>query len=427
MYQVKHYDSSGGAAAFLEYCAPSLPSLVAEAAAVDDDSVGAAVPPYEQPPCAVLHADSLSAEAKADTTRTALLVTNPPFGGATGSESDARDDKKTAKTELLFVHSALERVAPGGRACVLVPPGLLFGSSKQHLQLRRMLIELHRLEAVISLPGGVFRPHSGVASALLVFRRGCGPTSRVWLANVRDVGYSLDGKRRPTDANDLPVILRRWLARDAEPQDRASQAFYVPVEELRGQDYNLNFGRHQELTFEKPEDSPPLEELMRDILVSGRDADRHMIGLAAMIGMDLGDLVREGVIDRIPPDLDVPYRLSRPSDGSGGTNEGDGGGGGQWEALPAPGIYARIAAEGAAAPSVLRVSQEKNGLRVSALDAQGRAFAEVLLDLSGGRLELSAWDRDAAAAGGSPSTTALLSPELPEAGNDQAPTDAQQE
>lgn len=143
---------------------------------------------------------------------------------------------RTKKTELLFAALFLRLLRTGGRAAAVVPDGVLFGSSRAHKDIRRMLVEDHKLEAIVKLPSGVFRPYAGVSTAIIVFTKtGVGGTENVWFYDMAADGYSLDDKRTPLlDAdklgpapaaplteeerarNDLPDILARWKVLDAE-------------------------------------------------------------------------------------------------------------------------------------------------------------------------------------------------------------------
>ena len=165
------------------------------------------------------------------------MLANPPFAGALDYEATAKDLQrivKTKKTELLFLALFLRLLKTGGRAAVIVPDGVLFGSSKAHKDLRRILVEENKLDAVIKLPSGVFRPYAGVSTAILVFTRtGVGGTDQVWFYDVRADGWSLDDKRQPllpddklgptpaaalteaeAEKNNLPDLVRRWGERD---------------------------------------------------------------------------------------------------------------------------------------------------------------------------------------------------------------------
>lgn len=145
------------------------------------------------------------------------MLANPPFAGSLdydATSSDLLRVVKTKKTELLFLALFLRLLEPGGRAAVIVPDGVLFGSSKAHKDLRKKLVEEQKLDAVIKLPSGVFRPYAGVSTAILLFTKtDSGGTDDVWFYDVRADGFSLDDKRNPVEANDLPDVRARW----AEP------------------------------------------------------------------------------------------------------------------------------------------------------------------------------------------------------------------
>jgi type I restriction enzyme M protein len=189
----------------------------------------------------VSYRDSLAEDHTEDAGRYSLVLANPPFAGALDYEATAKDLQrivKTKKTELLFLALFLRLLKIGGRAAVIVPDGVLFGSSKAHKDLRRILVEENKLDAVVKLPSGVFRPYAGVSTAILVFTRtGVGGTDQVWFYDVRADGWSLDDKRQPllsddklgptpsaalTAAeavkNDLPDVVQRWSARGRAPR-----------------------------------------------------------------------------------------------------------------------------------------------------------------------------------------------------------------
>jgi len=209
--------------------------------------------------------DSLSEASSADVDRYSLILANPPFAGSLDFESTAKDLQrvvKTKKTELLFLALFLKLLKPGGRAAVIVPDGVLFGSSKAHKDLRRMLVEDQKLDAVVKLPSGVFRPYAGVSTAILFFTKtNSGGTEEVWFYDVQADGYSLDDKRNPVEANDLPDVLARWQHRTTIERDRArtEQSFCVPKAEIAAQGYDLSLNRYQELVQDEVEHRPPLE------------------------------------------------------------------------------------------------------------------------------------------------------------------------
>ncbi|NOY00571.1 MAG: N-6 DNA methylase, partial [Verrucomicrobia bacterium] len=170
---------------------------------------------------------------------------------------------KTKKTELLFLVLILRMLKKGGRGAVIVPDGVLFGSSQAHKALRQTLVDDHQLEAMISLPSGVFKPYAGVSTGILIFTKG-GRTDEVFFYDVQTDGFSLDDKRDPVDANDLPDCLSRWQARDPKKDtDRKEKAFFVPVDDIRKSNYDLSLSRYKEVIYEEEEYDPPKEILIR--------------------------------------------------------------------------------------------------------------------------------------------------------------------
>jgi type I restriction enzyme M protein len=187
-----------------------------------------------------------------------VVLANPPFKGSIDKGTINENLRlKTTKTELLFVNRILNLLRIGGRAGVIVPDGVLFGSSTAHRDLRRMLIEECELQGVVSMPSGVFKPYAGVSTAVLIFVKG-GTTEHVWFYDMEADGYSLDDKREKIAANDIPDLLQRWRARDAaRDTDRTAKAFCVPVEEIREHNFDLSINRykqvvHEDVTYEPP-------------------------------------------------------------------------------------------------------------------------------------------------------------------------------
>lgn len=192
-----------------------------------------------------------------------VILANPPFKGSLDAEDvdpTLTGKVKTKKTELLFLALMLRMLKdPGGRAAVIVPDGVLFGSSKAHVALRKILVEGNQLEAVISLPSGVFKPYAGVSTAILVFTRR-GETTDVFFYKVENDGFSLDDKREPCEENDLPDCLHRWKHRNPKKdRDRTARAFFVPRTEIVNTRYELSVGRYSESAYEKPEYANPRE------------------------------------------------------------------------------------------------------------------------------------------------------------------------
>lgn len=192
-----------------------------------------------------------------------LILANPPFKGSLDHGAVAKDllqMTKTKKTELLFLALFLAQLKPGGRCACIVPDGVLFGSSSGHQQIRQTLVDGHKLDGVISMPSGVFKPYAGVSTAILLFTKtNSGGTDHVWFYDMTADGFSLDDKRDPTpDQNDLPDILAQWKERDASHTSaRDSKSFFVPVEEIRGNKYDLSINRYKEIAYEEVQYDPP--------------------------------------------------------------------------------------------------------------------------------------------------------------------------
>ncbi|OKH12302.1 type I restriction-modification system subunit M [[Limnothrix rosea] IAM M-220] len=210
--------------------------------------------------------DSLSEDHAAVNEEFTLILANPPFKGSVDKEGIASDLKKvvnTKKTELLFGALFLRLLKKGGRAAVIVPDGVLFGSSRAHKALRKMLVEDHKLDGIISMPSGVFKPYAGVSTAIMIFTKtGAGGTDAVWFYDMQADGLSLDDKRSPVEQNDIPDILARWKGRDiGQDTDRKAKAFFVPKEEIAENNYDLSINRYKEIEYEEVEYDPPLEIL----------------------------------------------------------------------------------------------------------------------------------------------------------------------
>ncbi len=215
--------------------------------------------------------DSLSESHSSVDSRFSLILANPPFAGSLDYESTARDllaIVKTKKTELLFLALFLRLLKNGGRAAVIVPDGVLFGSSTAHKTLRKLLVEDHKLDGIVSMPSGVFRPYAGVSTAILLFTKtSSGGTDGVWFYDMQADGFSLDDKRNPLSeghaTNNLPDILTRWQQRGAAEQTRlrTDQSFVVPKAEIAINGYDLSINRYKEVVHEVVEHEPPLKIL----------------------------------------------------------------------------------------------------------------------------------------------------------------------
>jgi len=191
-----------------------------------------------------------------------LILANPPFKGSLDEESvdvSLRRHIKTRNTELLFPMLMHRMLKLGGRCAVIVPDGVLFGSSTAHVALRKILIEDNQLEGVIKLPAGVFKPYAGVSTAILIFTKG-GQTTDVFYYDVQSDGFSLDDKRLPVPENDLPDVKERWKQRNPKvDKDRTDKAFFVTKKEIVENKYDLSINRynkvvHEEVAHELPKD-----------------------------------------------------------------------------------------------------------------------------------------------------------------------------
>lgn len=242
---------------------------------------------------AIEYRDSLSEGHAAVEGEFSLILANPPFAGSLDYESTAKDllqVVKTKKTELLFLALFLRLLKPGGRAAVIVPDGVVFGSSKAHKELRRMLVEDHKLDGIVSMPSGVFRPYAGVSTAILLFTKtNSGGTDNVWFYDMQADGFSLDDKRNPLDAgrhehNNLPDVLKRWQHRKGETQRvRTEQSFLVPKAEIVGHDYDLSINRYKQVVHEAVEHDPP-PKIIAELKVLEAEIMEGMEELEGMLG-----------------------------------------------------------------------------------------------------------------------------------------------
>ena len=212
--------------------------------------------------------DSLS-DQNTDREQYSLILANPPFKGSLDADivsTDLLKLCKTKKTELLFLALFLRMLKVGGRCACIVPDGVLFGSSKAHKDIRKEIVENHRLEAVVSMPGGVFKPYAGVSTAVLVFTKtGHGGTDQVWFYDMKADGFSLDDKRNPVKENDIPDIIARFHNLEGE-KDRArtQQSFLVPKQEIADNGYDLSINKYKQVEY-VPVEYPSTTQLMAEL------------------------------------------------------------------------------------------------------------------------------------------------------------------
>ncbi len=245
----------------------------------------------------IRYKDSLEQANSEDAEAYSLILANPPFAGSLDYESTAKDllqIVKTKKTELLFLALFLRLLKVGGRAAVIVPDGVLFGSSKAHKSLRKILVEEQKLDAIVSMPSGVFKPYAGVSTAILFFTKtNSGGTDHVWFYDMKADGFTLDDKRTEQDKSDLPDILQRWqtLGRDGLPggpqspeqkRKRTEQSFLVPKEELAANDYDLSINRYKEVEYEEIQYDDP-KDILAGLQKLEKEIEKGMKELEGML------------------------------------------------------------------------------------------------------------------------------------------------
>lgn len=255
----------------------------------------------------VRYKDSLAEEHGAEEEAYSLILANPPFAGSLDYENVAKDllqVVKTKKTELLFLALFLRLLKPGGRAAVIVPDGVLFGSTKAHKELRRVLVEDQKLDGVVSLPSGVFKPYAGVSTAILLFTKtNSGGTDHVWFYDLQADGRSLDDKRTELlpvpkvnatpselltpeehDKNNLPDALARWKERDRSERTRArsEQSFCIAKADIAANGYDLSINRYKELVHEEVEHRDP-REILKELAALEDDIRQGLADLEAML------------------------------------------------------------------------------------------------------------------------------------------------
>ena len=230
--------------------------------------------------------DSLS-EANTDKDKFSLVIANPPFKGSLDYEQVSADllkVTKTKKTELLFLALFLRILKTGGRCASIVPDGVLFGSTGGHKSIRKEIVENHKLEAIISMPSGVFKPYAGVSTAILMFTKtDIGGTENVWFYDMQADGYSLDDKRSAINDNDIPDIIERFNNLEAEEErKRTEKSFFVTKEEIVDNDYDLSINKYKEVEY-IPVEYPPTDEIMKDIEALEADIKRELNELKLLL------------------------------------------------------------------------------------------------------------------------------------------------
>jgi type I restriction enzyme M protein len=204
-----------------------------------------------------------------------VILANPPFKGSL-DESEISDNfrTQTKKTELLFLELMFNLLRTGGKCSVIVPDGVLFGNSKAHKKIKELLLDRCNLQAVISMPSGVFKPYAGVSTAVLLFTKG-ESTKEVWFYDMENDGFSLDDKRTKIDKDDIPDILERFQNRRKEDnKDRKKKNFFVPIKEIKDNNYDLSISKYKEIEYEEIKYEKP-EVIKKKIL----DLENKIIGI----------------------------------------------------------------------------------------------------------------------------------------------------
>jgi len=236
------------------------------------------------------HISNEDALAKYDHTqanRYDLILANPPFKGSLDYDEVAKpilDIAKVKKTELLFLSLILGSLKVGGRCAVIIPDGVLFRSGKAYKQIREQLVSHQQLDAIISMPSGVFKPYAGVSTAIVIFTKTDGHKSeKVWFYDMKNDGYTLNDNRTPCDGSDLPDILARFKnPKDEAGRTRTQQSFFVPTEEIEENAYDLSFKTYEDIVYEKVEyDSP--KQILDDIDVIEKKIDDGLVALRKMV------------------------------------------------------------------------------------------------------------------------------------------------
>lgn len=234
----------------------------------------------------IAYKDSLS-EQNNESEQYTVVLANPPFKGSIDASTISPDLSKvvkTKKTELLFLALFLRMLRVGGRAAVIVPDGVLFGSSNAHKGIRREILERNRLQAVISMPSGVFKPYAGVSTAILFFTKtGHGGTDKVWFYDMRSDGFSLDDKRQPVQDNDIPDILERFEHLETEEsRERTEQSFFVTYDEIKANDFDLSINKYKKVVYEQ-ESLPEPAVILAEIESMEKEIQDSLMELKGML------------------------------------------------------------------------------------------------------------------------------------------------
>ena len=231
--------------------------------------------------------DSLSEDASGLKEFCTCVIANPPFKGSLNKDTIAKNlasEVSTTKTELLFLALMIRILKTGGRACVIVPDGVLFGTSNAHTTIRKKLIDNQKLEAVISMPSGVFKPYAGVSTAILIFTKtNSGGTDKVWFYDMQNDGFTLNDNRTPIDENDIPDIIASYKNRHNEDNtDRKAKHFFVEADEIRQNGYDLSINKYKEVEYEEVQYEAP-SKILADIKALESEVQTSLNELEGML------------------------------------------------------------------------------------------------------------------------------------------------
>ncbi len=237
----------------------------------------------------IRYQDSLNEQNK-EADKYTLVLANPPFTGSLDYDAVSDDllkVTKTRKTELLFLALFLRLLKKGGRAAVIVPDGVLFGATNAHKSIRKEIFENNKLEAVISMPSGIFKPYAGVSTGVLIFTKtGSGGTDNVWFYDMENDGFSLNDNRTPIEENDIPDIINRFHNLENETDNkRTDKSFLVPFEEIKEKDYDLSINKYKEIEYEEIiYDDPDI--ILEKVLSLESEINNDLLILKELIGSD---------------------------------------------------------------------------------------------------------------------------------------------
>ncbi|NQY22506.1 MAG: SAM-dependent DNA methyltransferase [Campylobacteraceae bacterium] len=235
----------------------------------------------------ILNNDALSKFDINEEEKYDLILANPPFKGSLDFDEVAKpilDVAKTKKTELLFISLILKSLKIGGKCAVIIPDGVLFGSTKAHKELRAEIVSNQQLDAIISMPSGVFKPYAGVSTAIMLFTKTNGhKNDNVWFYDMTNDGFTLNDNRDPCEGSDIPDILNRYEnLKNEKDNKRTSKSFLVPIKEIEENDFDLSINRYKEIVYETVEYEKP-QDILKEIKVINKKISK---------GIDeLGDLI----------------------------------------------------------------------------------------------------------------------------------------